>query len=166
MTTPTPMKAKMKRLTTHRKTVVVRQLLERILGYFEVDGYTFDQVSHKDKADLLDDKLASKEPTAQRLLAKQDNAKLTPLHLAISKRNRNMVRWMCLAYERESKFGDIDEVLAMKSGNKENCLHLAIKKGGRMAGFLVDLASADTLCATNEDGNTPLHLAVEHDRCD
>ena len=97
------------------------------------------------------------------LKVQEDNGGLTPLHQAIKVRNRNMVKWMCLAYIDAEH--DINEVLAIKSLRNENCMHLAIQKSARMANFLVDLASAETLSLKDGGGNTPLHLAVEHARC-
>lgn len=98
------------------------------------------------------------------LLQVGDNSGYTPLHLAIYRRNRSMIKWICAACD------DIDAVLRMKGTKlKRNCIHLAIEyaKSGedKTARSLVDLASAETLSEKDEEGNTPLALAVEYNRC-
>ena len=178
----------------HRKTV--GKLLDSVLCDLKTGEKNFDQISDDIKASLDGETGVPKEPTAlhilagttkdelpqpkrlkplieflvrspRRLLVRQnENARLTPLHLAILQRNNTMVKWMCLAYEGKSTDGGVDEVLAIKSLKNENCLHLATQMGVWVAEFLVDLASANTLCQKNGEGNTPLHLAVEHQRCD
>lgn len=97
-------------------------------------------------------------PGQRRLLAVRDYTERTPLHMAISNRKKEMVKWMCEAYD------NIDEILAVKSGKGGNCIHYAIESERSIAAFLVELASEATLSAKNEDGNTPLHLAVDYRR--
>jgi hypothetical protein len=118
----------------------------------------------KEKEDLPDDEklmplidFLVRRP--EHLLAEKDHAGLTPLYLAISEKKRKMVKWMCQAYD------NIDSVLSISSHEKKNCLHVAIEKRVKVADFLVEQASANTLSAKNNDGNTPLHLAVEYKRC-
>ncbi|KAF2237414.1 hypothetical protein EV356DRAFT_530136 [Viridothelium virens] len=97
----------------------------------------------------------------ERLLAKKDDGQnYTPLHHAILKNKTKMVKWMCEAD------AEIDKILSMKSQKKKNCLHVAIEKRSKMVDYLIGLASPDTLSAKDFDDNTPLHLAVECQRCD
>lgn len=79
----------------------------------------------------------------------------TPLHAAISQKKRSLVRWMCQACE------NVDEILRIPSTrNKRNCMHLAIDtKKEKLAGYLIDQATPETLAAKDEQGNTCLHLA-------
>lgn len=98
------------------------------------------------------------------LLRVKEESGYTPLHTAIQSRNRRMVKWICAAH------GNVDEVLRQRGAKlKRNCIHLAIEcaKSGNdsTARNLVAYASADTLVAKDERGNTPLHLAVEYNRC-
>lgn len=98
------------------------------------------------------------------LLQVNDNSGYTPLHLAIYWRNRSMIKWICAACD------NIDPVLRIKGTKlKRNCIHLAIEcaKSGKdkTARMLVDLASAETLAEKDEEGNTPLSLAVKYNRC-
>ncbi|KAG6356900.1 hypothetical protein INS49_014775 [Diaporthe citri] len=102
------------------------------------------------------------------LLAERDHNDKTPLFLAITNKNRRLARVMCEAHH------DINSILGIGKTNNArstNCIHEAIKNKSspRDEKFLVDLiskAKADTLCAMDEEGLTPLHLAVEYERCD
>lgn len=98
------------------------------------------------------------------LLRVKEDSGFTPLHTAIQSRNRRMVKWICAAHD------NVDEVLRQRGAKlKRNCIHLAIEcaKSGNdsTARNLVAYASAGTLIAKDERGNTPLHLAVEYSRC-
>ncbi|KGO44383.1 Peptidase S8/S53, subtilisin/kexin/sedolisin [Penicillium expansum] len=99
------------------------------------------------------------------LYEKDENAGLTALHYAISRKNRIIVRLICQASD------DIDRMLEIPSRNmSKNCIHMAIdkaddKRSTTMARMLVGLASEETLSAKTDDGNTPLHLAIAYNRC-
>ncbi|RSL48086.1 hypothetical protein CEP54_013099 [Fusarium duplospermum] len=110
------------------------------------------------------------------LLTHTDTQGLTGFHLAIQNRNYRMVRYVLDAHEhyRAKKGWDIDGILkAAQNGN--NSLHLAMKwmtpvpqkEGGWLETIktLIDKASAETLTMQNQDGFTPLHLAVEGKKC-
>ena len=99
------------------------------------------------------------------LYEKDENAGLTALNYAISRKNRIIVRLICQASD------DIDRMLEIPSRNmSKNCIHMAIdkaddKRSTTMARMLVGLASEETLSAKTDDGNTPLHLAIAYNRC-
>lgn len=82
----------------------------------------------------------------------------TPLHEAITHSDRPLVRWICQAYD------NIDEILCKPSNyHKQNCVHLAIAtRNEKLASFLINLATPETLAAKDENGNTCLHLAAAH----
>jgi len=65
-----------------------------------------------------------------------------------------------------SKEKDIDSVFRI-SCYQSNCLHQAIKRSvdSKLVIYLISLASKETLCAKDDRGNTPLHLACDYDRC-
>jgi ankyrin repeat protein len=102
------------------------------------------------------------------LLAVRDKDNKTPLFCAISLRNHRLAKYMCEAHS------DADSILKIPrsiQGNAANCLHQAIinkssAKDDDLAAFLIPLCSVDTLKALDENGLTPLHLAVEYPRCD
>ena len=99
------------------------------------------------------------------LLAKQDFNSQTPLFYALMLRNHDLVRTMCDAHE------EIDSILGIVCGRGTNCLHTAITNkfnddDDNLVKFLINKSSSETICAPNEFGLTPLHLAVEYPRCD
>ncbi|KAI0902147.1 hypothetical protein F4806DRAFT_445844 [Annulohypoxylon nitens] len=100
------------------------------------------------------------------LLGKQDENGKTPLFCAIAKRKHTLVRYMCDAHH------DINSILRIpKFRRSANCIHQAIMNKGfsgddELLKFLIGNAEKDTLIAMDENGLTPLHLAVEYKRCD
>jgi hypothetical protein len=95
------------------------------------------------------------------LLGEKDSNEKTPLYLAIYKKRDKLVRAMCDAHP------NIDAILNIPCSHSENCLHVAIRRNvsPKLAIFLIKHASEDTLCAKDDKGNTPLHLAVDYERC-
>lgn len=61
---------------------------------------------------------------------------------------------------------DIDTIFRI-SCYQSNCIHQAVKRSvaPKLITYLIGLASRDTLCAKDDRGNTPLHLAVDYERC-
>ncbi|KAI0382948.1 hypothetical protein F5Y04DRAFT_251481 [Hypomontagnella monticulosa] len=103
------------------------------------------------------------------LLAKRDENGKTPLFCAITNRNHRLVRIMCEAHH------DVNSILmipkSLTTSKSTNCIHQAITKKSssrddELIKFLIEKAEADTLRAIDENGFTPLHLAVEYKRCD
>lgn len=95
------------------------------------------------------------------LLKEKDYDHKTPLQSAINKGRDQLVRLMCDAHN------DPDAILSISSHRNENCLHLAIHQSvePNLAVYLIRKAGRKTLCGQDEDGRTPLHLAVEYNRC-
>ncbi|THV53899.1 hypothetical protein BGAL_0039g00110 [Botrytis galanthina] len=95
------------------------------------------------------------------LLEARDNARSTPLHDAIKNKKGDLVDCICQARSPEY----IDEILSIKNDRKKNCLHVAVENEVPFLLSLVEQAGSKTLSARDEEGNTPLHLAVEYRRC-
>lgn len=99
------------------------------------------------------------------LLKGQDENGKTPVHSAILGRNRKLVRCMCETHD------DVNSILKIQTLQKANCLHLAFK-GKRsshddsLLELLIGKSEEDTLSTIDENGLTPLHIAVAHDLCD
>ena len=95
------------------------------------------------------------------LMEMVDDSNKTAFYIAISRKNTAVLMSM---YEN---YSDIDKVLGMKYEHSENGMHAALryKLGIDVIIDLVRKASASTLCAQDQLGRTPLHLAVEYERC-
>jgi len=95
------------------------------------------------------------------LLGEKNHNERTPLCLAISKKREKLVRFMCDTHPK------IDAILSIPWYRSENCLHIAMGRNitPELAVFLIEHASEGTLCAKDDKGNTPLHLAVDYQRC-
>ncbi|KAI1213091.1 uncharacterized protein F4807DRAFT_471577 [Annulohypoxylon truncatum] len=103
------------------------------------------------------------------LLATQDENGKTPLFCAISNKNHILANIMCEAH------ADVNSILSISKNPKvlrsSNCIHQAIIKKSSAKDVnplksLIERANEDTLLAVDENGLTPLHLAVEYRRCD
>jgi hypothetical protein len=98
------------------------------------------------------------------LLAQTDTDGKTPLHCAIGLKHHKLAKIMVDFHP------DIDRIIGTQS-KRTNCLHLALGKrtstsGDELIMSLIEKSSAKTLCDEDDDGLTPLHLAVDYARCD
>jgi hypothetical protein len=84
----------------------------------------------------------------------------TAPYIAITKGNSSLLLSLC------DKSEDLDRTLAKRCGF-ENSMHAALrsKLGPELTIKLINKASADTLSAQDQHGRTPLHIAVEYERC-
>lgn len=101
------------------------------------------------------------------LMKETDSAGTTPLQAAIIGGITKLVEYMCDAYNAK---GDIDVVLALVDSKNNNCLHKAMlskhKYARRIALKLIKrVRNTKTLEAQNNEFRTPLHIAVEWERC-
>jgi len=83
------------------------------------------------------------------------------IHIAIERKNYPALTNML------DNYGNIDEVLRLKDASGSNCLHLAFAVGlkRRYILSLIKRASELTICAQDDGGRTPLHLAVHYRLC-
>ena len=90
----------------------------------------------------------------------KDEGDKTAPYVAILKNN---ISFLTSLYD---KCEDLDKALALKCGF-ENSMHAAIrsKLGAELTIKLINKASVATLSAQDQHGRTPLHIAVEYDRC-
>jgi hypothetical protein len=129
------------------------------------DGNTLLHLLVEDAKDKVIDKyqplvklLIDRHPD---LLREKDADEKTALYVAISKKRDKLVRFICDTHP------EIDAILSIPCSRSENCLHVAIRRNvaPKLAVFLIEHASEETLCAKEDKGNTPLHLAVDYERC-
>ncbi|KAE9368896.1 hypothetical protein N431DRAFT_547753 [Stipitochalara longipes BDJ] len=97
------------------------------------------------------------------LLAARDGELKTPLYIAATraKKMHRLLRVMCEAH------ANIDSILGIQCFDKETCLHFVIRKKIPQAHilYLIGLAGKETLCVKDNQGNTPLHHAVNYELC-
>jgi hypothetical protein len=95
------------------------------------------------------------------LLEIKDNSDRTSLYISISKKRDKLVRFMCDAHP------NISAILSISCLRTDYCLHVAIKKNVKpdLTVFLIEHAGEEALCTQDDMGKTPLHLAVEYERC-
>jgi hypothetical protein len=98
-----------------------------------------------------------------RLPERVDDYDQTALFISVKEENSEAVRFFCKALPPEV----MKEVFRKSSKYKGNCLHVAIKEN---LPFLYDLLEKvgkdeEVSLKEDEDGNTPLHIAVEYPRC-
>lgn len=99
--------------------------------------------------------------TSNQILTIGNHSGFTALHFAIYEQRADIVRHICSAYS------DIHAIIDVPSKDMKNCLHLAIEKNLDLGVLrsLAEKASITALCAQDNEGNTPLHLAVKFDHC-
>lgn len=97
------------------------------------------------------------------LLAQQDADDKTPLYCAIATKDHKLAKAMCEAHP------DIDSVIKLPSkrtNSLQKALQLKISTNAELITLMIDKSSPETLCAKDESGLTPLHLAVDYLRSD
>lgn len=70
-----------------------------------------------------------------------------------------MVQWMCEAHP------DISSIISIPGNKGMNCLHIGINKRIKFLHLLIDKAKPEAITAKDDNGNTPLHLAVDYNNC-
>ncbi|KAI9369935.1 hypothetical protein BJX61DRAFT_536065 [Aspergillus egyptiacus] len=86
------------------------------------------------------------------LLRQRDRDDRTPLQIAIINKNEFFLK----AVLKEVKGNDLDSLLQDCADHEKNYVHTTMA--------LINAASAHTLCATDDRGLTPLHLAADYER--
>ncbi|KAI0099322.1 hypothetical protein GGR51DRAFT_396279 [Nemania sp. FL0031] len=96
------------------------------------------------------------------LLQIRDDSGKTPLYITIVRKNFN-----ALAAILDKYSDDLNSLLAVACDHGRNSIHAAIFHNLDEAYTLrlVEKASEETLCMRDQDGLTPLHLAVQYSRC-
>ncbi|KAF9636707.1 hypothetical protein BFW01_g7603 [Lasiodiplodia theobromae] len=101
------------------------------------------------------------------LMKQKDANEKTPLQLAIKKKRATLVETMCDAMDSNH---DVDEILFIADSQGNNCLHEALQGSAsnshRIAlDIIARVHDGQWLRCQNLAGRTPLHIAVEYDRC-
>ncbi|KAI1124133.1 hypothetical protein F5Y10DRAFT_280401 [Nemania abortiva] len=96
------------------------------------------------------------------LLQIRDDSGKTPLYITIVRKNFNALGAILDKYS-----DDLDNLLAVACDHGRNSIHAAIFHNLDEAYTLrlIEKASEETLCMQDQDGLTPLHLAVQYSRC-
>ncbi|EXA41585.1 hypothetical protein NW756_010087 [Fusarium oxysporum] len=89
----------------------------------------------------------------------KDRSGHTSLFLAIEQRKKIMVQWMCDSHP------DISNIISIVGSKGMNCLHISINKRIKFLDLLIERANPEAFAAKDDNGNTPLHLAVDYDNC-
>ncbi|EXL70034.1 hypothetical protein FOPG_14109 [Fusarium oxysporum f. sp. conglutinans race 2 54008] len=89
----------------------------------------------------------------------KDRSDHTSLFLAIEQRKKIMVQWMCDSHP------DISNIISIVGSKGMNCLHIGINKRIKFLDLLIERAKPEAFAAKDDNGNTPLHLAVDYDNC-
>ena len=97
------------------------------------------------------------------IFTKTDKSGEKSLYAAITKKRNELVQFIC---EQHPNINSVLEKSCPRA-REETCIHAAIKNGGstNLAYKLIEKASQKVLCIQDFQGLTPLHLAVEYDRC-
>jgi hypothetical protein len=139
------------------------------------DNYKFLQAAgkrsftivHRVVNDMQDGSFERQKPLLKLLLEKSpdifDAADFdgeTALYMAVKTQQRNFVEFFC------ETSPDAAEALGIPFGSAgDTCLHDAIKRNAPFVEYLIRKCDKSTLTHQNDKGNTPLHIAVEYDKC-
>ncbi|KAB5545922.1 hypothetical protein GE09DRAFT_1132964 [Coniochaeta sp. 2T2.1] len=97
------------------------------------------------------------------LLAQQDADDKTPLYCAIATKDHKLAKVMCEAHP------NIDSIIGIPSkqtNSLQKALQLKISTNAELITLMIEKSSPETLCAKDEKGLSPLHLAVAYQRAD
>jgi hypothetical protein len=91
----------------------------------------------------------------------KDDRHETVMYASVHKQLRQLVKYLCAKSEAAV------EALGIPKSNGDTCLHIAIRKeiDSGFVNYLIDKVNRSILLQKGEGGNTPLHLAVEWERC-
>lgn len=92
--------------------------------------------------------------------------RLTALHRAIDQSSRGFAPLLCRLIKQGIQDGKLSKakasgIISQKNAKNENCLHLALKKDLEVSEDLIELADYATFVQQSDNGNTPLHDALE-----
>lgn len=101
------------------------------------------------------------------LMKQKDTNEKTPLQLAIKKKRATLVETMCDAINSNH---DVDEILFIADSQGNNCLHETLQGSANSShkialDIIARVHDGERLRRQNLAGRTPLHIAVEYDRC-
>jgi hypothetical protein len=98
------------------------------------------------------------------LLEEKDTDGKTPVYIAIMRKRTVTLKHF---FSAAKDLDRIDRILAMTDAQRNNCIHAVIQQGinAEMAILLISNAKEGTLRARDSKGRTPLHCAVEYERC-
>ncbi|CCT70672.1 related to microbial serine proteinase [Fusarium fujikuroi IMI 58289] len=149
---------KLAAFVTHRGPNLARQTRDR-------DQPTALHIIAKEDKKLLPNLDEKMEPLIKFLcqqknyLEIKDRSGCTSLFLAIEQRKKSLVQWMCEAHP------DISSIISIVGSRGMNCLHIGIHKRIKFLDLLIEKAKPEVLAAKDDNGNTPLHLAVDYENC-
>ncbi|KAF7952195.1 uncharacterized protein EAE97_001692 [Botrytis byssoidea] len=148
----------------------IEERVEEYRNLLHVLAY-WDGPSNSSTKSLIS-KLTTKYPEAySRLLISKDEtgSESNPLYAAISRKDAKLVAYMC---ENKDQSPIVQDALVIALGmqcseRSENCLIAAIrhKLPVNIITNLIEKTTENTLKAQDSKGFTPLHYAVEYERC-
>ncbi|KAJ4022739.1 hypothetical protein NW752_000053 [Fusarium irregulare] len=115
-----------------------------------------------DKPPKFDEKL---EPLIKFLCRQEsyleivDSSSRTALFVAVEEKIQVMVEWMCDSHP------DIGKIIPIPGSKGMNCLHIGISKRIKFLDKLLSHSKSEAIAAKDNNGNTPLHLAVNYKNC-
>jgi ankyrin repeat protein len=97
------------------------------------------------------------------LLAQQDDDEKTPLYCAIATKDHRLAKAMCEAHPH---IDDVIRIPSKRTDSLQKALQLKIPTNAELITLMIENSSPETLCAHDDKGLTPLHLAADYARSD